>query len=180
MLTTENTALLVIDVQGKLAEIMYEKEKLFAGLERIIKGAKVLGLPLLWTEQVPEKLGVTTPAIAGLMQDVAHPITKTTFSCCAAEPFVTQLETLDRPNILIAGIETHVCVYQTARDLHTQGYQVHLVTDAVSSRTPENRDLGIAQIERIGAMLTSTEMALFELLHVAVGDQFKAISRIVK
>ena len=180
MLTIENTALLVIDVQGKLAEIMDEKEKLFAGLEKIIKGVKVLGLPIIWTEQVPNKLGPTTPALAELMQDVAQPIIKSAFSCSGEASFTAQVEALGRHNLLVTGIETHICVYQTSLDLQAQGYQVHLVTDAVSSRTPENRALAIARIEHAGGILTSTEMALFELLRVAEGDQFKAISRIVK
>jgi nicotinamidase-related amidase len=180
MLTINNTVLLVIDVQGKLAQLMHQKETLFANLERIIRGAKVLELPIIWTEQLPDKLGATTPAIAELMLDVAHPISKATFSCCGAAPFTKQLAATGRKQLLVTGIETHICVYQTALDLLAQGFKVQLVTDAVSSRLAENRQLGIERIKEAGATLTSTEMALFELLKVAEGPQFKQITKIVK
>lgn len=180
MLTTDNTTLLVIDMQGRLAQVMHNKEQLFANVERIIRGAKVLNLPIIWTEQVPEKLGATIQPIAELMQDVAQPIAKSSFSCCGETSFGPQLTATGRRQILMAGIETHVCVYQTALDLLDQGYHVELVTDAVSSRTEENRQLGIERIKEAGATLTSTEMALFELLRAAKGPQFKEISKIVK
>ena len=180
MLSIDNTALLVIDVQGRLADVMHNKENLLNNLDRVIRGARVLDLPIIWTEQVPDKLGTTTPAIAELMEDVARPISKSSFSCCGETPFIEQLAATGRKQILVTGIETHVCVYQTAIDLLNQGYHVELVTDAVSSRTPENRQLGIDRIKKAGATLTSTEMALFELLKVAEGQQFKEISKIVK
>lgn len=180
MLTRDNTALLVIDVQGRLAQVMHEKEALFANVERMIKGAKILELPILWSEQVPEKLGPTLPEFAELLADSGQPISKASFSCCGVEPFMTALKATGRKQILVAGIETHVCVYQTALDLLNLGYEVQLVTDAVSSRTLENRALGIERIKEAGATLTGTEMALFELLRVAEGDQFRAISKLVK
>jgi nicotinamidase-related amidase len=180
MLTIENTVLLVIDVQGKLAQVMNNKESLFANLERIIKGANVLNLPIIWTEQVPDKLGATTPTIANLMTDVSQPISKSSFSCCGATPFMDQLAAGGRKQVLVTGIETHICVYQTSVDLLAKGYEVQLVTDAVSSRTAANRQLGIERIKEAGGTLTSTEMALFELLRVAEGPQFKEIAKIVK
>lgn len=180
MLKIDQTALLVIDVQGKLAQVMDNKENLFTNLDRIIRGAKVLDLPIIWTEQVPDKLGPTTPALAELMVDVAHPISKATFSCCGVQPFMAQLAALNRSQVLVTGIETHICVYQTSVDLLAKGYEVQLVTDAVSSRAAANRQLGIDRIKEAGATLTSTEMALFELLQVAEGEKFKAIAKIVK
>lgn len=180
MLTIDNTALIVIDVQGKLAQLMFQKEELFANLEKIIKGAQVLELPIIWTEQVPEKLGPTTPEIAELLLDSVQPISKASFSCWGVQPFKTALEQLNRRQILVAGIETHICVYQTTLDLLAQGYEVHLVADAVSSRTAANRQIGLNRIKEAGATLTSTEMALFELLRVAEGDKFKQIAKIVK
>jgi nicotinamidase-related amidase len=180
MLTINNTALLVIDVQGKLAQLMDQKEELFANLKKIIKGAQVLELPLIWTEQVPKKLGATTPEIAELLVDSAQPISKASFSCCGVQPFMAALEQLNRRQILVTGIETHICVYQTALDLLAQGYEVHLVVDAVSSRRAENKQIGLDRMNEAGATLTSTEMALFELLRVAEGDKFRQIARIVK
>ena len=180
MLNVDNTALLVIDVQGKLAQLMYQKDNLFANLEKIIRGAQVLEIPIIWTEQVPEKLGQTTPAIARLLVKSAEPISKASFSCCGIKPFVNQLQALQRHQILITGIETHICVYQTAIDLLDMGYEVQIVADAVSSRTAENRQLGLERLKETGAIITSTEMALFELLRIAEGDKFRQITKIVK
>ena len=180
MLNITNTALLIIDVQERLVPVMLDKEKLLDNLQRLIKGAKVLGLPIIYTEQVPEKLGPTLPEIADLLAGDTNPISKSSFSCYGCSPFVQHLEKLGRTQVLVAGIETHVCVYQTAIDLLEQGYQVQLVTDAVSSRTAENRQLAIDRMKAAGASLTSTEMALFELLRVAEGDKFRQVSRIVK
>lgn len=180
MLNIQDSALLVIDVQGKLAQLMQDKETLFANLERMIRGAQVLELPVIWTEQVPDKLGATTPAIAQLLADSAQPFSKSSFSCCGQTGFAEQLQAAGRKQILVTGIEAHICVYQTAVDLLAQGYEVQLVTDAVSSRSAANRHLGIERIKEAGATLTSTEMALFELLRVAQGPQFKAITKIVK
>lgn len=180
MLTIDNTTLLVIDVQGKLAQLMYRKEALFDNLQKIIKGAKVLELPIIWTEQVPEKLGPTLPEINQLLVGVAEPISKASFSCCGHAPFMARLQALNRQQILMTGIETHICVYQTTVDLLNQGHEVQVVADAVSSRTVENRQIGLDRIKEAGASLTSTETALFELLRVAEGPQFKEISKIVK
>ena len=180
MLSINNTTLLIIDVQERLAPVMLNKEKLLDNLQRLIKGAKVLELPIIYTEQVPKKLGPTLSEIADLLVGVSDPISKSSFSCCGCNPFMQHLEKLERKQVLMAGIETHVCVYQTAIDLLKQGYNVQLVTDAVSSRTAENRQLAINRIKEAGAKLTSTEMALFELLRVAEGDKFRQVSRIVK
>jgi nicotinamidase-related amidase len=180
MLKTDQTLLVVIDVQGKLAQVMCQKEALFANLEKIIRGAQVLGLPIIWTEQVPAKLGPTSPEIAALLAEQTQPIAKSSFSCWGHPPFVEALTALNRRQVLLTGIETHVCVYQTALDLLNAGYEVQTVTDAVSSRTTENKRVGLEQVKACGAALTSTEMALFELLRVAEGPQFKEIAKIVK
>jgi len=180
MLSVDNTVLVVIDMQGKLAEIMHDKENLFANLERIIKGVLVLDLPIIWTEQVPEKLGPTLPQFSELLTGSSNPIPKSSFSCCGVASFTDALESSGRKQILMTGIEAHVCVYQTTLDLLANGYEVQIVTDAVSSRTPENRNLALNRVKDAGAILTSTEMALFELLRVAEGPQFKQIAKIVK
>jgi nicotinamidase-related amidase len=180
MLYIDNTALLVIDVQGKLAQLMHNNEELFANLARIIRGVQVLGIPIIWTEQVPEKLGQTTPEIAALLAASATPLSKASFSCCGAPPFMTELKALNRGQLLLTGIETHICLYQTSVDLLNMGYEVQVVADAVSSRTAENKQIGLDRIRAAGGIVTSTEMALFELLRVAEGDQFRQIAKIVK
>jgi nicotinamidase-related amidase len=179
MLTVDNSVLVVVDVQGKLAQLMHEKESVFANISRMIKGAKVLGIPVLWTEQYPEGLGATIPELANLMTG-NQPLVKDTFSCWGDENFVNALKATGRKGVFLTGIETHVCVYQTARDLLAKGFEVELVVDAVSSRTAANRELGIARIKDMGAGVISTEMSLFELLRIAKGDKFKEILRIVK
>ena len=179
MLDAQNAVLVVIDVQGKLAQLMHEKEQLFENVKRIIQGAQVLDIPILWTEQNPEGLGPTTPQIAELMPEL-NPIPKFSFSCCGAPRFAESLQELGRNQALLAGIETHVCVYQTAIDLLRQDYEVHVVADAVSSRAAFNRQIGLEKMKDAGAKLTSVETALFELLRVAEGPKFKSILKIVR
>lgn len=179
MLRIEDAALVVIDVQGKLATLMYHKEDLFANVIRMIRGAKALDLPIVWTEQLPDKLGETSDEIARELEGL-KPLVKKSFSCCGDSAFVDELEGFGRKQVLLTGIETHVCVYQTALDLLNSGYEVYLVRDAVSSRIEYNYHLGVERIKDAGAHLTSVEMCLFELLRVAEGEQFKKIINIVK
>ena len=179
MLTVTDSVLLVIDVQEKLFRVMYQKEQLADKLQRLIKGIQVLDVPILVTEQYPQGLGPTIPEIAQLMADV-KPYPKVNFSCCGDGAFLQAFKLLRRKQVLIAGIESHVCVYQTATDLIAAGYEVYVVSDAVSSRTEQNKDTGIKMMLQLGAKLTGTGAALFELLKVAKGDNFKAINQIVK
>jgi nicotinamidase-related amidase len=179
MLKIENTALLIVDIQGTLAQLMHEKELLFMNVKKLIKGIQVLGIPILWTEQNPQGLGPTIPEIADLLSNI-EPISKMSFSCCRNDRFLHALNTLNRKQVLIAGIETHICVYQTATELLDTGYDVQVVTDAVSSRNRENKEVGLQRMRDSGVSLTSVETALFELLKVADVEQFKEILKIVK
>jgi nicotinamidase-related amidase len=179
MITTEDTALVLVDVQGKLAQAMHNKEALFENLKKIVKGAQVLGVPILWAEQNPDGLGPTIPEIAELLTD-QNPVSKLSFSCCGNEQFMKNLEAVNRKNMVVVGIEAHVCVYQTAADLIDQQYDVQVVADAVASRTPENKQIGLEKCKDAGAGLTSTETVLFELLREARGDRFKDIIQLVK
>lgn len=178
-MNVEKTALVIIDVQEKLSRVMHEKEKLFENLQKLVKGAQILGIPILVTEQNPNGLGPTVPEIAPILTDI-KPVTKFSFSCCGEEPFLREIEKLNRKQILLAGIEAHVCVYQTAIDLIEAGYEVHTVVDCVSSRTPENKNLALDKMKSEGARLTSVEIALFELLRTAKSPKFKELSKIVK
>lgn len=179
MLKTENVALLIVDIQGNLAHAMHGKELLFKNVQKLIKGIKALGIPVLWAEQNPQGLGPTIPEIADLLSDL-QPISKMSFSCCGNDRFVQALKALNRHQVLIAGIETHVCVYQTAADLVGLRYEVQVVTDAVSSRSMENKEIGLQKVREIGVGLTSVETALFEILRVAEGERFKEILKILK
>ncbi len=179
MMTTEDTVLVLVDVQGRLAQSMHNKKDLFENLKKMVKGAQVLGVPILWAEQNPDGLGPTMPEIAELLTNQS-PLSKFSFSCCGSDQFLKDLQALNRKNILIVGIEAHVCVYQTAADLTGLQYHVQVVADAVSSRTAENKQIGLEKSKAAGAGVTSTETALFELLKEAKGDNFKEIINLVK
>ncbi len=179
MLSRSAAVLVLIDFQGNLAQSMCRKEDLFAGAVKLIRGFQVMSLPVLITEQTPGKLGETIPLLARELGNL-RPIAKETFSCWADPLFREELESLTRRQVVLAGIESHVCVYQTALDLLQNGYTVHLATDAVSSRTPENRRVGIDAIKSAGAHLTSSEMVLFELLGSAADPKARDIFKIVK
>jgi nicotinamidase-related amidase len=179
VITAENAALLLIDVQEKLLRAMHDQANLLESIKKMVKGARILGLPVLWTEQNPAGLGPTVSEVAELLAD-KKPVSKFSFSCCGSEPFMEDLKALDRKSILVAGIEAHVCVYQTVADLINLQFNVEVIADAVASRSPENRLIGLKKSQSVGADITSVETALFELLKEARGDRFKEISKLVK
>ncbi len=179
MLEIEKTCLVVVDVQGKLAELMQEKEQLFSNIEILVKSANILDIPILWCQQYPQALGETIEQIAAHLKDIS-PCDKKSFSCCGNEEFAEKLHAAGRSQVLVCGIETHVCVYQTAMDLLDMDYDVQVVGDAVSSRTKENKDAALSRIKWEGAAITTTEMALFELLGTAKHPNFKDIAKLVK
>ena len=162
---------------------MHEKENLARNLEILIRGAGLLELPVLATEQYPEGLGGTVTQVAQALKEIRPDqqfIRKMSFSSMGEPACRKAVEGLGRKNVLLAGIETHVCVYQTAMDLLASGYSVQTITDAVSSRTPGNRAVGLGLMERAGAALTSVETALFELMKTAEAPNFRELSKIVK
>ena len=179
MLKKEEVVLVLIDIQGKLAQIVDESEFVINNIATVVQGAKLLQLPILWLEQYPKGLGPTDERIAKHLTD-EKVIEKITFSAYDTEEFVQALEQTGRKKILLAGIETHICVYQTATQLLANGYEVEVLADCVSSRTAGNREVGIQKMMQLGANITSVEMALFEMQQIAKGDTFKAISKLVK
>jgi nicotinamidase-related amidase len=179
MIDLKNCCLVVVDVQGKLAQLMYDNQALFKNIEILIKAAKALSIPIIWCQQVPEALGPTIPQIAELLCD-DQPINKSSFSCCGDEQFTDRLNTLNRSNIILCGIETHVCIYQTALDLLAKGRYVTVAADAVSSRTQENKQLALNRMKLKGVDISSVEMTLFELLKTAKHPQFRDIAKLVK
>jgi len=179
MLDAHQCSLVVVDVQGKLAQLMADKETLFKNVKILIQAAKILEIPILWCQQVPAALGPTVPEIAELLTG-AEPIDKASFSCCGDEQFTAQLGALDRKQVLLCGIETHVCIYQTAMDLLGQDLEVTVIADAVSSRTAENKRIALDRLAAEGTTIAGTEMALFELLKTAKHPQFKPLAKLVK
>ncbi|QYJ78384.1 hydrolase [Shewanella acanthi] len=180
MLKPEECVLVIVDVQGKLAQIMDNTEGLHRQLQTLIQGAQLFEIPILWLEQLPEKLGATSPVLQNLLLQSTQPIAKHHFSGWPCLEFATALKTSTRPQVLLAGIETHVCVYQTCRDLLDQGYGVHVIADGVSSRSNDNKQLGLQMMLSHGAKLNNVESLLFELQHEAQGERFKALLKLIK
>jgi nicotinamidase-related amidase len=170
-------ALAVIDVQEAFRPAVLEFERVADNVAVLIQGARILGLPVLVTEQYPKGLGHTAPEVAAHLGNVAA-FEKLCFSAFDADGFPAALD--DRDQVVLCGIEAHVCVNQTAEDLLATGREVHVVQDAVSSRTVQNRELGLHKMERSGATLTSVETALFELLREAGTPEFKQVQALIK
>jgi hypothetical protein len=179
MLLQGQAILAIVDVQGKLAQLMHDREALFANLQRMVRGAQILELPILWAEQNPRGLGPTIPELTALLVD-QQPHSKMTFSCLGSPGFAAALERSGRKQVLLAGIEAHICVYNTAADLLARGFEVHVVADAVSARVAANREVGIRRMCNAGAVLSSVEMALFEMMQTADHPRFRDIQAIVK
>jgi len=179
MLTPDTALLNVIDVQGRLAHIVEGSEAMRKNVVRLVEGAKLFDLPVVATEQVPDKLGDTVPEIAEALGEVPR-LVKDTFSCYPEESIRTAYEQAGRNQVVVCGIESHVCVYQTVMDLMENGYEVHLVVDAVASRSDENKVVAVRRMEREGALLTTTEMTLFELQYDCRGERFRKLAKLVK
>jgi nicotinamidase-related amidase len=158
---------------------MHGKESLDANLEKMIRGARLLELPILATEQLPEKLGPTSEPFQTLLAGVTM-IPKSVFSCCGEPVFMETLQATGKKQLILAGMETHVCVYQTALDLLAAGYEIVVAADAVSSRTSENRSLALQALREAGAHILPVETILFALLRDAADPRFKALLGLVK
>ncbi|MDR1957882.1 MAG: hydrolase [Planctomycetaceae bacterium] len=181
LLSPEDTLLLVIDVQEKLLPAVFSAEKLLWNTKRLIEGAKIFGLPILVTEQYPQGLGQTVQEIKSLLPEKVTFFEKKSFSACLIPNFVEKIiQNENIRNILICGMETHVCVLQTALDLLAAGLQVHLAADAVSSRFETDYDISLRRMETSGAFVTTTEASLFELCRTAESPYFKSVSKIVR
>ena len=179
MLDIKNCCLAVVDVQGKLAQLMQDKDALFKNIQLLIQAAQILEMPILWCQQVPDALGPTVPVIAELLTDV-QPTNKAAFSCCGTDQFICKLNEAARNQVLLCGIEAHICVYQTAADLLGKGFKVDVVADAVSSRTLDNKQIALTRLAAEGARITSVEMALFALLRTAEHPKFRQIAKLIK
>ncbi|ENO1791364.1 hydrolase [Vibrio alginolyticus] len=180
MLSKGNTGLIVVDVQGKLATLMHESDALIENITKLLKGAKALDLPILWLEQNPERLGPTAEPIREVLESTHLPITKYTFDGCKEATFKVAVENAKVDTWLVCGIESHICVYQTAVSLRQSGYRVELVTDCVSSRTAANKALALAKLTANGGVLTGLEMCLYEMVEDCRAPEFKEILALVK
>ena len=179
MLDEKNTCLIIVDVQDKLANLMHNKQQLFDNLTILANAAKILNLPILWCEQNPTRLGPTIEPLREILNDQS-PIAKMSFSCTGSEDFTRKLNALNRNHAIICGIESHICVYQTAAHLLKKGYDVTIPADAVSSRTEQNLKIALRRLRTLSANISSVEMTLFELLQSASHPAFKQIASLVK
>jgi len=175
---SRDTALLVMDMQEKFSPVIWQWEEVRDNVVKMIKAADILHLPVILTEHYPEGLGPIVPEILAAAE--GRPIVKkTTFSCCN-EDLMARLRREWIKTILLCGIETHVCIMQTALDFLAVGFAVHVIADATSSRAQQNRQLALERIRAAGGIISSVEMALFELLKQSGTSEFRAILQLVK
>ena len=174
------SALVIIDVQESFRAAIPDFDGLAARIAVAARGAQLLSVPVVVTEQYPKGLGRTAAEIGAALPEGFEPVEKTAFSSCGAREFVARLEAAGARQILVCGIEAHVCVNQTTHDLLARGFQVLLLTDCVSSRTEQNRRAGLDKMLRSGALPSTVELALFELMRDARHEQFKAVQKLIK
>ena len=171
--------LTVVDVQTLFRPLIHQMDLVIANCSRLMRFSDRLDIPWIVTEHYPAKLGPTIDELASLAVNL-DPVEKISFSCAADAGFMSRLKSTRRDQVILCGIETHVCIYQTARDLLEEGYQVVVAADAVSSRQVTNRNLGLATMRDMGAQVMTTEMIMFEILRVARTDEFKSVADILK
>lgn len=179
-LKLESSALVVIDMQEAFRGRIADFSEIASRIAMMVQAANLLKLPICITEQYPKGLGRTASEIKKVLPPDVEILEKMTFSSCGISTFREELRRTGRKQILVGGIEAHVCVNQTVHDLIAEGYQVHLLMDCVSSRHPRNKEAGMAKIQMAGAIPGSVELALFELLRDAGHEHFKAIQKLVK
>jgi len=175
----DKTILVVIDFQERIFPAIHENEKLTRNVPLLIEGMKALGVPVIVTEQYVKGLGPTIQAIAEKIGGIDR-IEKSSFSCCDEAKFMMELASSGRDQVIVTGIESHVCVLQTAIDLQHAGYHTTVVEDCTSSRKPNDKLIALERMKREGINLTTYEAILFELLRYSGGETFKIISKLVK
>ncbi|HRO09703.1 MAG TPA: hydrolase [Saprospiraceae bacterium] len=173
-----NAILIVIDVQERLLPVIHEGERILHNINTLIQGAEILHLETVITEQYPKGLGKTVTSLKSNEHIAIYE--KDTFSCMLQSELLQQLIKTDKKDLILCGIESHICVLKTALDALNTGFRVHVVADAVSSRTSENKSLALERIRQSGGYIVSVEMILFMLMERAGTDTFKAISKLIK
>ena len=178
-LNKSDLVLLIVDVQERLAKVMERREQVERSIVVLIRLAKLMDIPIVLTQQYTKGLGPTVEAIASELDGMGY-VEKIDFSCCGEESFTKQMDALGRKTVILTGMESHICVLQTALDLLDMGYNIHVPWDAVCSRSDGNRDRAIRFMERAGAVITSSETAAFQVLGCAGTPEFKEISALLK
>ncbi|MCC7084757.1 MAG: hydrolase [Pirellulales bacterium] len=176
-MSADDAGLLVVDVQGKLIDLIEQHERIIWNIRRLLDGAILLGVPALATEQYPQGLGATLPELA---QRLGRRFDKTSFSCAACSDICRELRASDRRKWLVCGIEAHVCVQQTVLDLLAEGISIYVAADAIGSRFKFDYEVALRRMESSGATITTTEAALFEWCEDSKSPQFKQISQLIR
>lgn len=171
--------LTIVDVQERLSAAMQHKDRVTANISHLIELSKMISLPVIVTEQYPKGLGPTLPELKAMLPDV-NILEKIAFSCCEDPAFMQAAAETGKKTAILTGMETHVCVLQTCLGLLSAGYNVHVVKDAICSRSDDNWQTAIELMRDAGAVITCTETVLFQLLKVAGTDEFKAISKRIR
>lgn len=180
LLNTENSVLLIIDIQEKLLKAQHDKEKIQKNAVILAKTAQILGIPVIVSEQYPQGLGATIAEIKENLPENTKYYEKKSFSCCTNSGFEALVKETGRNQVIVCGIESHVCVHQTVSDLLTAGYEIFLAKDAIGSRKEYECEIGFDRMIFSGAIPACTEMILFELIKCASHEKFKQIQELIK
>lgn len=180
ILDLKATALIVVDIQESFRNAISDFGQIASRAATVVRGFQILNVPVIVTEQYPKGLGHTAPEILAVLPDNFQVYEKTAFSSCGADAIVSRLEKSGVEQVVLCGLETHVCVSQTAHDLMMHGFQVHLLTDCVCSRSESDKAAGLAKMQMSGVVPSSIEMALFELMRDATNANFREIQALIK
>jgi nicotinamidase-related amidase len=180
ILNGKSTALVVVDIQEAFRSAIPDFALIASRVSMAVRGFQILNVPVIVTEQYPQGLGHTAEEIRLVLPDDFEPIEKTTFSSCGADAFTSKLDELGTSQIVLCGLEAHVCVSQTAHDLLERGFQVHVLIDCVCSRFDHDKQAGLAKMRSSGVISSSMEMALFEIMHDSRHEHFKEIQNLIR
>ena len=179
LLSADSTGLVLLDVQEKLMQVMGRKEKVTENILKLLHLSKLYNLPIILTEQYPKWLGSTLPEIKEVLSSY-DPIEKLHFNCCDVDAFNEHMASKGLKNIVMTGVESHICIFQTCVSILEKGHQVHVPQDAVDSRTDENWRVGLDLMKKAGALVTSTETIFYQILKEAGTKEFKKMLKIIK
>ncbi len=180
LLDPKKSALLVVDIQQKFVPIVHEAERIIAKTKALIEAAAILNIPIVVSEQYPKGLGRTVDELSEPLPGGTIVCEKTSFGCLGDDHLAKKIRALKRKQIVVCGVETHVCVSQTVHQLLDAGYEVHLIEDALASRDPRNIEIGVRKMEQTGAIPSCVEMAIFEWMGHSKHADFKALQALIK
>lgn len=179
LFSARNSIVLLIDYQERFVPVLQNNNETVKNIKLLLSGASIYRVPAYYSEQVPEKLGPTIKEFGELLKDARY-FSKKSMSCCGVDSFVKELKSKNIKQVAVCGIEAHVCVLQTSLDLIYNGFQVHLASDAITTRLPHNKPIAIEKIKSAGGIVSSVETILFEIAYEAGTDEFKRLQQLFK